>query len=290
MERQRPSLGLFRPIAMSYEQTLTAACLLLFAAGTPLAAQAELTEPDQVERVAGPLMLLGFVVDAESRDPIRTATVALEGTPIATTTDERGAFHIRPPAPGPHVLQIRHIGFAPARVGVGAREAETTVVTIALQVRPVPVAELRVHAERALEPLPGFERRRRRGIGHLMTRADIDAQRPARTTDIFNGVPGVAVIRSYLGPVLRMRGAAPVFHRGEVYECQVQYLIDGAPAYAVHPSEPIMIDQVVRPIDIEALEIYRSSSEVPAEFRRAGSDCGVVVIWTRNRLPRPGRP
>lgn len=275
---------------MTYARILSAVCLFFVAATAPSAAQTDLSRPEEVERLPGPFVLLGSVVDAENGRPIRTATVALAGTGIGTTTDERGTFRIGPPAPGPQVLHIRHIGFAPVRIAVEAREGETTVLTIALRVRPVPVAELRVRAERALEPLPGFERRRRRGVGHLMTRADIDAQRPARTTDIFNSVPGVAVIRSHLGPVLRMRGAAPVFHRRGVYECQVQYLIDGAPAYAVHPSEPIMIDQVVRPIDIEALEIYRSSSEVPAEFRRAGSDCGVVVIWTRKRLPRPDRP
>jgi hypothetical protein len=293
MDRREPSRGLNERTPVSYEQILFATLLLLLAAPAPLAAQTDLSEPERVERVErvpGPFILLGFVVDAESREPIRTATVALEGTRIGTTTDDRGRFRISPPAPGLQVLQVRHIGFAPARVAVEAREGETTVVSIAVRVRPVPIAELRVRARSPLEPLPGFERRRSRGVGHLMTRADIEAQRPVRTTDIFNSVPGVVVVRSYLGPVLRMRGAAPVFHRGTVYECQVQYLIDGAPAYAAHPSEPVMIDQIVRPIDIEALEIYRSSSEVPAEFRRAGSDCGVVVIWTRDRLPRSVPP
>lgn len=122
-----------------------------------------------------------------------------------------------------------------------------------------------------------------------MTREEIEKKRPIHTSDIFTAVPGVEVVRSYLRPILRMRGAQPVLHRGRVYECQVQYLLDGFPAFVSHPSEPIFVDQLVRPIEIEAIEIYRGPAETPAQFRRPGSDCGVVVIWTRDRLPDPRR-
>jgi len=33
--------------------------------------------------------------------------------------------------------------------------------------------------------------------------------------------------------------------------------------------------------DLIALEVYNGASEVPAEFNRTGSDCGVIVLWTR---------
>ena len=43
------------------------------------------------------------------------------------------------------------------------------------------------------------------------------------------------------------------------------------------------LDDVVRPDDIEAIEVYRSASQVPAEFggNSMFTRCGVIVIWTR---------
>ena len=41
------------------------------------------------------------------------------------------------------------------------------------------------------------------------------------------------------------------------------------------------IDQFISPMDIEAIEVYRSASEVPARFTTAASNCGVILIWSR---------
>lgn len=264
-------------------------CLLLLFAATPLAAQTDDIVLERVDRLPGALVLQGKILDAETREPIRAAAVSLEGAGTGTMTDARGGFRLVPPSPGPQMLRVRHIGYAPGRVAVEAREGETTVVAIALRVKPVPVAEVRVEAERPVGRMADFERRRRSGRGYLMTREEIEKKRPIHTSDIFTAVPGVEVVRSYLGRIVRMRGAAPAVHRGQAYECQVQYLLDGFPAFVSHPSEPVFVDQLVRPIDIEAIEIYRGPAEIPAQFRGPGSDCGVVVIWTRDRLPDPRR-
>jgi hypothetical protein len=43
------------------------------------------------------------------------------------------------------------------------------------------------------------------------------------------------------------------------------------------------VDDVVDPRDIEAIEVYRSGADVPAQFGGMGpfTRCGVVVVWTR---------
>lgn len=263
-------------------------CLLLIFTATPLAAQTDGVVLERVYRLPGNFGLQGRILDAETREPIRAAAVSLEGAETGTMTDARGVFRLVPPSPGLQMLRLRHIGYASERVAVEARQGEITVLTVALRVKPLPVAEVRVEAERPVGPMADFERRRRSGRGYLMSRNDIDDKRPIHTTDIFVGVPGVEVVQSQLGRILRMRGAAPILHGRGALECQVQYLLDGSPAFTSHPSEPIFVDHLVRPIDIEAIEIYRSPGEIPARFRRPGADCGVVVIWTRDRLPLPG--
>jgi hypothetical protein len=35
--------------------------------------------------------------------------------------------------------------------------------------------------------------------------------------------------------------------------------------------------------DVEAIEIYRGSSELPARYATMGNACGVILIWTRMR-------
>jgi len=45
----------------------------------------------------------------------------------------------------------------------------------------------------------------------------------------------------------------------------------------------------VRPEDIAAIEVYKSSAETPMQFQGAdGGPCGTIVIWTRRRLGNAG--
>jgi hypothetical protein len=39
----------------------------------------------------------------------------------------------------------------------------------------------------------------------------------------------------------------------------------------------------VRAYELAAVEVYRSAGEVPAEFNRTNSACGVLVLWSNGR-------
>ena len=56
--------------------------------------------------------------------------------------------------------------------------------------------------------------------------------------------------------------------------CPIQYYVDGVATTGLN------IDDVL-PRDVEGLEIYRGSSEIPPSFNRGTALCGVIVIWTR---------
>ena len=45
----------------------------------------------------------------------------------------------------------------------------------------------------------------------------------------------------------------------------------------------IALDDFVMPQDVEAIEVYRRASEVPAHFggMSTATQCGVIAIWTR---------
>ena len=43
------------------------------------------------------------------------------------------------------------------------------------------------------------------------------------------------------------------------------------------------LDMMISVNQIYAIEVYSGPSQTPPEFNRTGSDCGVIVFWTRLR-------
>jgi hypothetical protein len=76
---------------------------------------------------------------------------------------------------------------------------------------------------------------------------------------------------------LQDNGGSTGSHSG-LGECQVQFWLDGVPFQPLHEGR---ISNEIPPSEIEAVEVYRSNAETPVQFRRQGSGCGTVLIWTR---------
>ena len=62
-------------------------------------------------------------------------------------------------------------------------------------------------------------------------------------------------------------------------DCRVTFVVDG------HVMDQVSgeVDQLVRPDEIVAIEVYRGAAETPPQFQQHRAACGVVVIWTRRR-------
>jgi hypothetical protein len=65
--------------------------------------------------------------------------------------------------------------------------------------------------------------------------------------------------------------------------CNVLLYVDG------HPYQNGSVDDF-SPIVVEGIEVYRSASEIPADFRTRDATCGVIAIWTRDPDSRPQKP
>ena len=61
-------------------------------------------------------VVTGRVVDARTGDPLAGAVASIEGTQIRTQTDEDGRYRLVDLPPGPQVLRVLMIGYAPVRV------------------------------------------------------------------------------------------------------------------------------------------------------------------------------
>ena len=228
----------------------------------------------------------GRVLAAADEKPVANVQVRVStsGEIISqSVTDSLGRFTARLPGSARYRVSTAHIGYAESvgEVEVGIEEQ----VEIILRVAPVafelpPI--LVVSRSRAPEPnleRVGFYERKAGKFGIFFDRADINRRRPFTTSDLLRGTSGVRVIPQGLrGNDIRMT-------RGEDPNCPPRILIDnvivrrGGRASRADDSP---FDALLQPQDIEAMEVYRSPSEVPTEYGGQDVTCGVIVIWTKH--------
>jgi hypothetical protein len=66
--------------------------------------------------------------------------------------------------------------------------------------------------------------------------------------------------------------------RNEGGICPVRYYLDGQPLSLPSGSA---LGSEVQPNEVERIQVFSRAAEIPAEYARPGSECGVVLIWTR---------
>ena len=123
-------------------------------------------------------------------------------------------------------------------------------------------------------PCQGFHRglgRRERGWGRFLTEADIERVVATNVIEVVLSVPGINYIPPH-GPNTVGRVGSIVFSRGRCARPAVY--LDGL----IFRAEDLLS---VSTANVAAVELYNGPSEVPVEFNRTGSACGVIVIWTK---------
>lgn len=219
-------------------------------------------------------VIAGVVRDSGGR-PIPSVDVTLLGHARSARSDSAGAFRIAAHA-GPVMLAFRHFGFEPETVAttVLAPAAGSLSVVLRAFAQDLPAMHITESELRAREALQGFYRRKERGGGFFITRAQIENRRPNVLSDMLRAMPG-AVLRPVAGggrAVLRFARSAMPGH-----DCPPQYYVDGVMAIGLNIDD-------LPPQDIEGIEVYEGISELPPQFNdgSAGTSmCGVVVVWTR---------
>ena len=211
--------------------------------------------------------------------PVVGAQVTVGGTTLMAETDERGVFLLAKASPGETSIRVRRIGYKPDTVRVSVLAGETHDVTIVLARVAVELEPLVVYGRKNVTGrLAGFYDRLGRGMGHFLTREQIEKRNPMNMTDLFRMIPGARVETRGLGnQAVRFRGARnpPLVW------------LDGTPLYAGEFD----LDSV-DPRSFEGIEIYSGPASVPAEFlgnRIMSSTGGTIVLWTRQGELRPKR-
>jgi len=150
--------------------------------------------------------------------------------------------------------------------------------------------------------MAGYDERKARGIGHFFE-GDVFTAGERRLSDILVGkVPGMAIKRGNGSRAWASSGRATSnakcglcrVDRAEIVDkydmaagaplaCYMDLYLDGSMVYSSSSSRqmPLFNLNSIDPLNVKAIEIYTSTSQIPPQFVRMGAGCGVMIIWTR---------
>lgn len=229
----------------------------------------------------------GLVTDESTKAPVVDAVIRLlteQRVEMArAVSDSTGRFTFLAPRQGRYRVRFEKLGYRPVltqpfqlRFGETA-EYELQVTALA------PFTLDTVTVEGRLVPpvkLAGFYRRREQGFGEFITRQEFETWYPQVTTDIIRHAPVFNVRGPEDRPVIESRrrpgagfGLCP----------PLIYLDDARMGNAVE----VNINDALFPEAIEALEFY-DGVQVPLEYQSNGSNCGVILVWSRVPGGEPG--
>lgn len=241
--------------------------------------------------VSAQVILEGRILDDSSSTPLPNARVVLLNRysryVASEVTDPAGRFRFERKGYGVYRVEASAIGYKRAvspHVWM-TLESDSTVVEMRLAVNTVLLAPLEIVALKPVRTSPvleAMEHRRSRGLAVHISREQIKQRQPVNISDMLLEVPGVYADRrgsGVSGRKLYMARALPGSGGGP---CPVQVFVDGLRATR---DADALIDDLVEPFDVEAIEVFRGLSSIPAEFLTADARCGVIAIWTRRALP-----
>jgi len=233
-----------------------------------------------VHVVVGEGRVEGKVVDRAGH-PMSGARVQVDGTPAAMITGDDGTFRLDSVPLGTQTLSTRKIGFTLVERAIEVERFRTPPVTIRLA-DMVTVLDPVVSSSRREQDLDatGFRRRQQQGLGFFLEGDQIDRAPPV-LGEALRMIPGIRV--GYDAQNQRAQKTMIMSSRNESRGC-IRYVVDGVYWQELGGD----IERFIRPQELEAIEMYNSST-VPGEFAAASrGKCSVLVLWTKHKI-RPSK-
>jgi len=210
----------------------------------------------------------GIVVDA-SKAPVPSAELVLNrpGEAVRVTrTGTDGRFAFTGVRSGNVALTVRRMGYVAKTVNVempadgAASEVEVSLDEIASDISAVIVESSKGHLDEF------YERKANNNFAKFFETKDIRARNPLYLSEIVRTVGGATIETKGIGNRILLRG------------CQPMVWVDGMRAPGAE------LDDVARPSDVAAMEVYASNAGLPPEYQdRNNRMCGAIIVWTKNQ-------
>ena len=217
----------------------------------------------------GMSVLAGVVLDSAGV-AIADARISVDPGGLRAITDAGGKFYMRVPV-GRVMIHARRLGFVPLETDAHVQSGRSTEVRLVLRpaVQALPSVETRGRTSYMPPGAPAFlddfYRRRAEGKGLYFTREDFE--NVPSLASVIRTVPSMRVREDAFGQIASVRAARCISTE------HVAWYVDGMRI----SGELAGID--LNLAGIEAMEVYRGSSSLPAEA--IGNACAAIYIWTR---------
>jgi hypothetical protein len=266
-------------------------------------------------------ILTGHITADSAGVPIPRAGVRLPEVERFAHVDAAGAFRIDQLAAGTYVVIAEAPGFRAQRMvvtlGVGESKAQNFALTRSAQL--LATVDVRAKAPPRVSPkMVDFERRRQRGYGRYVTRAELERVPGRQLEEVLRALGAAArFVKSPSGQTWLISSRQDAAHHGFSSSnsdnlrdavCPVQVVLDGmvissseaprAPRIRAGSSERAGVSdprtQVQGgddPVDInlfmsdqlEGVEFYADATMTPLEYRTPAAVCGTLLLWTRDK-------
>lgn len=131
--------------------------------------------------------ITGRVTEASGAKPLDHAIVSVEGTTLAALTDADGRYRIETAPPGPQVLRLIRIGYAPLRRSITVPLAGTLIVDLTMAISALNLPNLLVTAD------PSGRARGELGTASVIGSEAIRNQTAASLAGILELIPGTTL-------------------------------------------------------------------------------------------------
>jgi hypothetical protein len=238
------------------------------------------------------IVIEGRVLDDMTEEVLAGARVLLlnrfNRTADYAVTDAQGRFRFERSRNERYRVEVRAVGYRETITpDIWTGDREFAAIEVRLLPNAVLLAPLEIVAlspPRTSPVLEAMEFRRTRGFGIQITREAIEQRQPMRVTDMLMEIPGVYADRTGTGASARSIRMGRALSGPGGGPCPVQIFLDGMLATRPGAGGDVSVDDLVSPLDVEAIEVFKGLGSVPPEFLNVYARCGVIAIWTRRSL------
>ena len=214
------------------------------------------------------------VFDANTGEPIEGALVSDVLSKASSVTTKTGTVSLIFLPDSGSIVRVQKIGYQPATMVVKISPEDTLPITMLLTaaVPMLPTVVTKDSGTRHLSPgLREMEDRRRAGLGHFITEAELRKNDSKRMTSLVRTLPSVNIV---CPPTGARRGEC--WAVGVRRSCPVDVYINGV--YSTdNDLEKLLVSEYA------GVEFYAGPATTPTEYNKTGSSCGVLLFWLRDR-------
>jgi hypothetical protein len=263
---------------------------LLTGAGASASAQAELQ---------------GHVFADSGRRPVWNAEIAIPRLNLRTLSDSLGRYRLQAIPRGEHLVITRAVGLRPDSAMTAFDGDEALIGDVILKPPMTSLATVAVREKSAPIPrgkMAAYEERKAAGIGRFLDRELLAKDENRKLAEILTAnVPGLSIYRGSGSRAWAASGRTTSSSKcamcrvtkqemldgfdiaaGAPLACYINVYLDGALVYdASAKATPLFNLNTIGVAEIEAIEVYTSSSQIPAQYNKTSGGCGVMLIWTR---------